>query len=333
MAFGDKKNRLQTPFIPNSKIIFTLPLGGKILEGKVIVTGNLVISGETVPGTVYGEGGPINIIKRIIVTATPAPGSRYPGGKVVDCTPRSLLRYATMQHNGKFIGEQSGSTLGAGVNGTYPIYLSIPIFWADSTLRNSTGTALNTDPGTYSSVQVEIDTADLTYAFTGNNSTGGAATWAGLTVQWADDRVGLTGDTAVRFQEDHVFLIAATQARAFDQAIPQDGAFESWLIMAEQSAQATLSNSLLVRVQVDGTPISYDKYAQDIQQKMLDDEWIDPSQSFTGQYFIDWTDSVLQNTIQAGTLQTRFQVNNVSGANLDDLLIYTRRVFAPTPAS
>jgi uncharacterized protein YjbI with pentapeptide repeats len=191
-------------------------------------------------------------------------------------------------------------------------------------------TALNTDPGTYASVQVEIDTGDLTSCFTGNN---GNPTWAGLTVQWVDERVALPNDTNVRFQEDHLFLIPATQQRAFDQAMPQDGAFESWLIMQEQSAQAILSDLLLQRVQVDGTPISFDMYLPDIRQKMLDDEWLDPSQSGTGLAFIDWTDGTLQNTVLAGTLQTRFQVTNVSGANLDDLLICTRRVFSPAQAS
>ncbi len=66
---------------------------------------------------------------------------------------------------------------------------------------------------------------------------------------------------------------------------------------------------------------------------MLDEEWVDPAQSFTGLAFIDWTDSTLANTVKASTLQTRFQVTNVSGANLDDLLIYTRRVFPPRAAA
>ncbi len=111
--------------------------------------------------------------------------------------------------------------------------------------------------------------------------------------------------------------------------MPQDGAFLSWLILAEQSADYTLSDGLLVRVQVDGTPISFDKYMQDIRQQMLDDGWIDPAQTATGMNFIDWTDGSLGNTVLASSLQTRFQVINVTGANLDDLLISTRRVFAP----
>jgi hypothetical protein len=331
MAFGDKKNRLTTPFVPNSKIIFTLPLGGKIMEGKIALVGNLGVTGGTANGVVYGEGGPTNLIRRVIVNANPAAGSRYPGGKIVDMSPRSLLRYACMQHNGKFIAEQNGSVIGSGANGNYNgLYESVPIYFADAVLRNSIQTALNTDPGAYASVQVEVDTGDLTTCFPGNN---GVPNWSGLTLQWIDDRVALSGDTNVLYQEDHTFLIPATQQRAFDQLMPQDGAFLSWLILQEQGVSATLADTLLNRVQVDGTPIGYDKWLQDIRQKMLDDEWIDPAQNAAGMAFIDWTDSSLGNTIMANSLQTRFQVTNVSGANLDDLLISTRRVFAPAPAN
>lgn len=324
------KNRLTKPFVQDSKLIFTLPLGGKIRQGLLVLSGQIVLASGTANGTVNGEGGPVNLISRVIVNATPASGSRYPGGKIVDATPRSLLRFAAMQHNGKFIGEQSGSTLGGGANGTYTIYLGIPIYFADSTLRNPIQTALNTDPGTYASVQVEVDTADITACFTGNNAT---VTYSGLTLQWVDDRVALSGDTLVRYQEDHLALIAATQKRMLDEAMPQDGSFESWTILAQQSAAATLADTLLNRVTISGPTLDYDKYGQDIRQDMLDNEWIDPSQTAAGMYHLDFTDGTVSNTVPAGGLQTQLDVNNVSGANLDNLLVFTRRVFSPIPPS
>jgi hypothetical protein len=128
-------------------------------------------------------------------------------------------------------------------------------------------------------------------------------------------------------------LIGAAQKRMLDNAMPQDGTFDSWLIMQEQSAQLTLAQTILNRVTVTGPTILYDKYLPDIQQQMLDDEWVDPAQSFAGLGFIDWTDGVLANAISASQLQTQFDVNNPSGSNLDDLLIYTRRVYSPLPAS
>ena len=338
MATSNNKNRLAKPFYTNSPVIFTLPLGGKILQGWVVLTGTVIIAGGTTNGTVLGEGGPINLIKRIKVTATPSAASRYPGGKIVDATPRSLLRYAIAQRNGaKFVGEQAGSTLGNGAPGTYSIYLAIPIYFTDSNLRNEMATALNTDGpgatpgGTYASVQVEVDTGDLTTCFTGNDRTG-TSNFTGLTVQWVDSRLGLAGDTLVRYQEDHIMQIGATNERALDEAMPNDGAFESWTFLAEQSAALTLSDNLLYRVTVDSPTLSLDLFAADIFQQMLDNGLIDASQSQIGLFHIDFTSGMLANTVQAGPIQAYYQVANVSGAYLDDIRVFTRRVFAPIPA-
>jgi hypothetical protein len=324
------KNRLVKPFVPNSKIIFTLPLGGKIRKGSVILSGNVNVTAGTTSGVVKGEGGPANLISRVIVTATPAGGSRYPGGKIVDCDVRSLIRYSITQRQGKLIIDQGGSSLSAGAVANSSIYTAIPIYWADSVQKNTLATALNTDPGTYASVQVEVDTANLAACFTGNDRT---VDYSGLTVQWLDERVAVPGDTAVLYQESHVALIAATNKRMLDEAMPQDGAFMSWQICAEQSSALTLADTLLNRIVAAGPTLDFDKYAQDIRQTMLDDEWLDPSQTSAGYFFIDFTDGAVQaNTVPGGTIQTYFDVNNVSGANADDLNISTRRVFQPSPA-
>ena len=329
MATVDRQNRGSYPFIPDSRVVFNLGLGGKLRTGHLILTGTIVVAGGTVNGTQVGDGGPVNLIKLIKITATPAAGSRYPGGDIVYCTPRSLLRYAICQHNGKFIAEQSSSVLGNGANGTYQIYLSIPIYFADGNLRNEISTALNLDQGNYASVQVRVDTGDVTSCFVGNNAT---VTWSGLSVQWVDDRVAVAGDTLVRYQEDHVMLIASTQLRAEDFALPQDGSYESWLLLSEQGAYATLSNALLQRVTVQGPTLNYDMFTQDIQQDDLDNEWFDPAQNIAGMAFIDFTGGVIANTVPAAQLNAQFQVTNVSGANLDQIRFFTRRVFAPVPA-
>jgi len=267
------------------------------------------------------------------MVATAASGSRYPGGTIIDCTPRSLLRYAITQHNGKFIGDQSASVLGNGANGTYQVYTSIPIYFADSTLRNNVSTALNADlvdPSglpIYSSIQVEVDTGDLTTCFAGNN---GVVNWSGLTVQWDDDRLGLTGDTNVIYQEDHIALIGAAQQRMLDPAMPQSGSFTNWLIMAEAAGGAyTLSDAILQRLTAASSTFNFDEYSQDIRQKMLDDEWLDPAQPGTGLYFVDWTNGTLNNANPAAGILAQFQVANPSGAFLDQLRIFTRRFYSP----
>jgi len=325
------QNRLQQPFIANSKRVFTLPLGGKIRRGIVALVGQIVVSGGTTSGTAYGEGGPANLIQRIYVKATPAGGSRYPGGNIVDAGPRSLLRNAIVQRNGKFIGDLGGSTLGAGAAGTYTIYLPIPIYFADAAQKNSLVTALNTDPGTYASVQVEVDTGSLASCFTGNDR---VVDYSGLTMQWIDERVGIPGDTSVIYQESHIVLIAATNKRMLDEAMPQDGSFLSWQICAEEGAAKTLADGLLNRVVTKGPTLDFDKYTNDIKEAMFSDEWVDPAQSVVGFHFIDFTDGAVQyNSVAAGTLQTYFDVTNVSGANDDDLDIFTRRVWQPLPPS
>lgn len=330
------QNRLSKPFIANSKIIFTLPLGGKIRAGIIALVGSVNVSAGTTSGAVSGEGGPLNLIKRIYVRATPGASSRYPGGDIVDMTPRALIRQAVTQRNGKLIVDLLGSTLGGGAAQNNTIYTPIPIFFADGAQMYSLATALNTDrdPATrqpvYASVQVIIETGDLANCFTGNDR---AVDYSGLTVQWIDDRIAIPGDTSVLYQETHELLIAATNKRALDAAMPQDGDFLSWQILAQQSAALTLSEGLLNRVVAEGPSLDYDKYALDIREQDFRDEWYDPSLTATGMYYIDFTDGAIQaNRVPAGSLGVYFDVNNVSGANLDSLEISTRRIYAPTPA-
>jgi hypothetical protein len=334
MAFEDRKNRFQIPFVPDSKLFFTVPPGGKILQGRLILTGTVTLVGGAA-GVLVGEGGPINLIQRIKIFATAAGGSRYPGGTIVDCTPRSLLRYAITQHSGKFVGEQAASTLGNGAPGVYAIYLSVPIFFADQGVRNNVATALNADiqdangNPIYTSIQVEVDTGDITSCYSGNTA---VATYA-LSVQWDDDRLGLAGDTNVLYQEDHVQLIGAAQQRMLDYAMPQSGNFTQWLIMAESAGGAyTLVDTILQRASMSSGTFNFDEYAQDIRQKMLDDEWVDPSQSAAGLYFIDWMNGTLNNSNPAAGIQAMYQVANPSGSNLDQLRFYTRRFYPPVAA-
>jgi hypothetical protein len=332
MAFEDRTNRLQLPVTPGTPAVFTLPPGGKIMRMRVILVGNVVISGGTTNGTIVGEGGPINLISRIKVQCNRAAGSRYPGGLIVDCTPQSLLRYATIEHQGKFIGELSAATLGNGAAGTYPIYLSIPIYFADSALLNQMLTSLNADEKDstgapiYSAIQLKVDLAqNLSNCFSGNDR---VLNLAGCTVQFVDDRLGLAADTIPLVQEDHDLLITAAQTRLVDPGMPQDGSFTSWLVLAKQGVQQTLADALLNRVTIVAPSLSLDQYAQDIKQQMYDDGWYDPSQSGVGQFFMDFTNGLLQNSNPALGMAAKFDVSNPSGAALDKLSFYTRRVYS-----
>ena len=137
------------------------------------------------------------------------------------------------------------------------------------------------------------------------------------------------GDTMVLFQEDHIRLIPANNTRMLDEAMPRDGAFMDWLILSEQGADETLSDSLFNKLRLDGPGLSYLKYSDDILAQMILDSWLDPAQSGTGMRYIDFTDGSTVASIDAATLQAQFDVTNVSGANLDQLRIVTRRLFLP----
>ena len=329
MKNSDRQNRFLQPFVPNAPLIFNLPLGGKILRGSVILTGSITLT-TTGAGTVFGAGGPTRLIKRIKMRANPASGPngpRYPGGTIVDVYPSTLLNYAATQRSGVVTGEQSGSTLGAGASGTYPIYLAVPLYFADTVLRRQVQTALNADPSAYVSLQVEVDTADITNCFTGYN---GTVDYTGLNVQWVDDRENFAGDTYTLFQEDHDLAIQNAADRALDAAMPQDGAFLSVLYAGLTTAQQNLADTILKQVTLNGDAIDYQQYAADIRQQMIDDGWFDPRVTPTGLYFIDFTDGLIGGSINASTLQIRYQLANPGGAGLDTLRVATRRLFAPT---
>jgi len=333
MAYEDRSNRAVLPFNPNSTTVFPIPPGGKLTQMRIILTGTVVISDGSTNGTPIGLGGPVNLIKRIKVRANLASGARYPGGDLVDCSPRSLLTYAIAQHGGKFIAEINGSTLGNGAAGTYFIYLSIPIYFADSLFNNNMRTALNMDTldvsgnPIYQSVQVEIDTngLDCTSMFAGNDRN---INVSGLQVQYWDDRLGFSGDTTPLVQDDHDLLIGATQSRMNDPGWQMDGGVAQMLILAEQGSSRLLSDALLNRVTMTSPTLNFDEYALDLRQKMYDDELYDASQSGVGQYLIDFSHGLLGNSNAAAQMALRFDVNNVSGMNMDQLKIYTRRVFS-----
>lgn len=334
MAFEDRYNRAQFPFQLGQPVVFNLNKGANVLRGNVIITGVLTITNAGAAGTPIGEPTQVimNLIRRIKVIGNRAAGSRYPNGALVDCTPQTLLRYAIVERQGKFVGELLGvGALGGGVAGAYTFYISVPIYFGDTMNNNNVQTALNMNPADskgnpiYNAVQVQIFTAAaLTELFSGTGGTMAVV----AQVQWKDDRLGLTGDTLPLIQEDHEALILAPNERFVDPQMPTDGNFNQWLILARQNVPGlALSNAIVNRLEILGSSLNFKEEALDIQQAMLDDGLYDASQSMTGQYFLDWTKGILGNANAAPGLQHKISINNPSGAGLDSLVVYTRRWF------
>jgi hypothetical protein len=176
-------------------------------------------------------------------------------------------------------------------------------------------------------VQVQLDVIDvLTEMFSGNNGTLAVAG----TVRWADDRLDLGSggtDTLPLVQEDHASLIYAANDQWVDGGMPNDGLFESWLLMAEQGSPAySLSDAILNRLRITSPTLNFYEIWQTIRQAMYNDGFYDPSQSAGGQFFLDWTKGVLGNSNPAAGIQAQFEVNNPSGSGQDRFRIYTRRI-------
>jgi hypothetical protein len=326
MSFEDNRNRSQVQFLPaQSAQVLPIPPNLMILDASLILTGTIAVTGGTTNGTVVGEGGPLNLLKRIRIIGNRANGSPFPGGYLLDASPRSLKRFAQFMQGGKFFVEQAGSTLGNGAAGTYGIYLEIPIFFADPNLHNEVQTGLYADPSAYESLQVQVQTGQLSDCFSGNDRT---VTY-NLQLQWKDRRIDIVpGTNAVElYQEDHDLMIGAANTRTPDLGLPQDGYFLSWQILAEQSTAFTLSDALLNRLRIEGPTYNYDLFANDIRATMYREMNLDAAANGAGLYFIDMTAGIIQNSNPANGLSVAYDVNNPSGTYQDKLKIFTRRVW------
>lgn len=333
MAYNDRRNRSQQVFLPSSQVVLDIPQGFSILRGKVIITGTVTIAGGTTSGALIGDGGPTNLIKRIRVVGNPAPGSAYPAGWLVDATPRALLRWQQMLGDwGVYMAEQSGSVLGSGAAGTYPIYFAIPINFADPTLRNNYQTALYADASAYRSLQLQVLTGGSTDCFQGTDRT-----WTyNLQVQWEDNRLDITpsNPATALIQESHLIQIGAANTRLNDPSLPKTGGFLTWLLLCEQGQPGyTLSDAILSRVTVQGRNWFFDEYAQDIRQEMYDNGWLNPSSNGAGLYLIDQAEGMIQNSNDAGGLEPMISVLNPSGSYLDQINMFTRRVYTVSQGS
>lgn len=342
MAYEDNfGTRAEQPIYPGVPNVFNINPGLNIVRAWVTIDATVTIANAGAAGTPIGDAAIANLaasrlIRRIQVLASPGPGSRYPKGPLVDCSPRSLLRFAMPQREGKLFGDLLGNgSLGEGAAGVYEVYFTIPIYFADEANLNGSqanSTALNMNARdsqglpVYSAVQVKVDVAAaLGEIFSG---TGGTMAVAGM-MRYGDKRIDLSGsDTLPMKQEDHIALIRGEQYQFPDQLLPLDGAFTQWLIMAEQGQPGyTLSDALIERLEIQGNQLNFKKKWQEMRQAMLDESFFDPSQTLTGLSYIDWTDGILQNSNGAAGLQAFYSVLNPSGSGLDQLRVYTRRVY------
>lgn len=307
-------------FEKNNSIPILIPRSGKIFNGNVIVEGEVTIAADGASnGVVVGEGGPTNLIKRITLRANPARGSRYPGGDIVDCEPRDLLRFSIAEVS-KLVKDVGGSTLGNGAPGTYPVYLSIPIYFADNNHFRQSLTALNADKRAYESLLLTVKTGDITSCFEGNDRT---VTYD-LKVRWQDERFDLPGDSITLFQKSHRTFIPQSKDDFTDDAFPvNEGRLLYWLLMTEK-AKAELTDGILNKLKVTHPALNFERFAMDVREKMVRDGWYDASESMVGQYFFDFAQGNAAGGLTLADLDIEFDVTMLGAPNVDCLHTFVR---------
>ena len=153
MAYQDEfGTRAQQPIFQGVPNVFNINPSLNITRMWIEIDATVTITNGGGAGTPIGDAAIDNLaasrlIRRLQVLASPGPGSRYPEGPLVTCSPRSLLRFAMVQREGKLFGDLLGNgSLGAGAAGAYEVFFTIPIYFSDEANLNGSqanSTALN----------------------------------------------------------------------------------------------------------------------------------------------------------------------------------------------
>lgn len=325
MKKHDNRNRLTKEFgAGNGKVVFTLPLGGYMMEGKVVLRGVVKVVNAGAAGAPIGEN-PAGLISRVIMEAVPRDGSPYIGGKMKNLSPRSILRNRVYD-KGQFVGDQKTPAGLTGAAGDFPIYLELPLRFALPTLKKPVDTSLNCNE--YKSIQVIIETGGKNTLFSGNE---GAFDFSGLFLDWIDRREDMAGDTHILYEEDTYVQLQGNNQRFIVESLPGGGNYLDMLIIAQAGATEALSDAIVQKVAIDGSVTQYEKTGDDIKSDGL--EFIDKDQAQTGLYFLPFSpDGLLYGANPVASphdLGMVLDVKNPSGAGNDSLLIRTRRVYWP----
>ena len=188
------RNMFQTNFVPNSRIVFDVPMGHSLRKGSVILKGSISVSGGTTSGKAFPGAGPFALIERIRVTATPAPGSPVCRGRILDSGVTELLRYGIHREGGKSLMDQSDSMLDAGAAGSYRVSVEVPIYFAAADALSPHFQVLCFDGDDHSKLQVEVFTGALDSIFAGNDR---EVDYSRLQFRWLDNRIDLPGGGGV----------------------------------------------------------------------------------------------------------------------------------------
>lgn len=306
----------------NSPRYHEMKKGGAVMETCVMQRGSLVISGGAANGTQTGEAG--SVLQRVDVDAIARAGSPFPGGKLKSVTPRSILRRAIFD-NGVFVGDLSTYTWN-GAAGTYTFKLPHWLRWALPRNKNYAETALISDQ--YDGLQMALITSGKATMFSGTDRT---YDYSGVTFDIYDRReAGAPSSVGVLYENDVFVPIAGANARLpIDGQLSQNENHVDLLFITESTAAQTLVDTVINKITVSsGTDQFQELYPEMIKADQRDAYIRDAAQSDTGLYLINVAFDGLLTGVQR-PISILADVSNPGGANLDRIIINSRRVLLP----
>lgn len=245
--------------------------GVLLLRSNFVLSGSLIISAGTTSGTVLGEN-PGNLALQSLRVQGFNINANYPGGVLVNLTPRTLLRRKIFDHPEKrFIPDQVQGIAGlTGAAGTFVLNYPVTKYWAIPWLARPIDAALDT--GMYGQILCTLTNGARDLQFTGSDRT---YNYAGVFWDISHKFQKLSGNGSgpmvVVYDDDRpINLVGANNRLQINSVLPPDGSCLDLCFLSETTNQ-TLADTIVNKIAVQaGTEVFFDEYSGALRADMED---------------------------------------------------------------
>lgn len=318
------KARVAKDFSKNNKVLLPIEDGDYITDAYLMGSGSIGVANGAANGTAKYENNAAGLLNRIKWLA--ASRGRYPNGPLLDVEPRTIIC--------RRVVDKGRAVRDAAINGAIATYTVDFFLWLRRSLPTAPVPYETALPAfAYKGMQLEVACGDQSNILTGNDRT-----WdfSGLKLTYLDQRERQAmgnPDKGVLYESDQRLLIpAAKKDLGFDDFPIDEGDIYDVLIMPEQGAAMTLSDAILNKVTVKFGDLFYEMEEAELKHTQKDMVF-DAAESMTGIYYVGQNPGgrlygAVPNK-EARDYRHQYDVANPSGANLDALLIASRRLVLP----
>lgn len=313
-----------TPYAENAPFYFDLACGkqapGQLLKRiDVHLSGTITFAAGTTSGTSTGEN-PGGFISRIEVDADPKAGGAYKGGKVVNLTPRAIIRHRIFDEGSLLFDLLLGSTGVAGAATSYVMDTVLPIYFSNPLNANPDDTALRLDQ--FDNVRVSITTATIVTVLVGNDRT---ITLSGVYMDIVEYREFAPDfwPVATLYQDSRLVNITGGANAEFgiDSQLPEGDAYLSILLIANTTS-AALSDAIINKVTLytgsEQFRLLYENHIKGEQESYIRDQ----AAVRTGLYFLPIADG---GRIANAMLNVTAKCD-ISNPGTDAITVVSRRI-------